>query len=247
MNKENLPCTLAIGSKYHDLAGFLCADLAVYGHPLLIATDAPEAFARFKNAIVVEHKPLKFSYHDKKVALRAALQRSRTAIFIDADTCVHFCADRRAVRQALEFRFSPGLHACRLFPEGLWDYPEVEAFALRNGMRFSRNVITYWEGLFAIAAHPRVEDFFSTWDKFHQEADRLGHNGAGEGTCFGIAAESSGIPRLYANEMLASELPFLLWCTRLSIAHRKRHHALFVAREALRGNLNLRMHAWALT
>jgi len=29
------------------------------------------------------------------------------------------------------------------------------------------------------------------------------------------------------------------------LARRKRHHAIFVMREAMRGNVNLRMHAWA--
>jgi hypothetical protein len=246
MTDENLFCTLAIGARYRDLASFLCADLGIYDQKLLIATDAPEAFARYPNAIVVEHRPARFSYHDKKVALRAALARCRTAVFVDADTCIHFWADRRAVKDALGFRFSAGLHAWRLYPEGLWDYPDVEAFALRRGMAFQRNVITYSEALFAVSAHPCVDRFFEFWDAFHEEAERKGHNGAGEGTCFGIAAEASGIPRLYANEMLASSLPFVFWPTRLALRRRKLHHAAFVVREALRGNLNLRMHAWAL-
>jgi hypothetical protein len=45
--------------------------------------------------------------------------------------------------------------------------------------------------------------------------------------------------------MIASQLPFVLWPTRLALSRRKRHHALFAAREALRGNLNWRMHAWS--
>jgi hypothetical protein len=246
MIDENLFCTLAIGERYHDLAAFLCADLAVYDQALLIVTDRPEAFEEFSNAITVQHVPEKFSYHDKKLAIRAALERARTAVFVDADTCIHFWADRRSVGSALRYRFSPGLHAWRLYPEGLWEYPNVEAFAIAQGMFFRRNVITYSEGLFAVSAHPGLERFFALWDVFHTEANRVGHNGAGEGTCIGIAAEAAPIPRMYTTEMLASNLPFFFWHTRLSFAHRKLHHVKFAMSEALRGNLNTRMHSWAL-
>lgn len=240
---SNLFCTLAVGAPYRDLASFLCADFAVYRQPVLVATDEPAAFRRFSNVVVIEHRPARFSYHDKKVALRAALERATTAIFVDADTCIHFWADRRLVRQALSFRFSPGLHASRLFPAGMWEYPEVEAFATKKGMSFDRNVITYWEGLFALSRHQNIGRFFALWDEFHAEHERAGHNGAGEGTCFGIAAEASGLPRQYGNEMLASNLPFVFWPTRLRFERRRLHHAWFLAKEAARGNLNLRMHA----
>ncbi len=246
MTNENLFCTLAIGERYRDLAAFLSADLAVYDQQLLVVTDDASAFDNFPNTIVRMHHPVKFSYHDKKIALRLALERARTAIFVDADTCIHFWADRRLVRTALRHRFSPGLHAWRLYPEGLWQYPGVEAFARAHGMTFQRNVITYGEGLFALSAHERLDRFFDLWDLFHDEAERTGHNGAGEGTCFGIAAEAAAIPRMYTNEMVASGLPFVLWHTRLAFGRRRLHHATFIMTEALRGNLNFRMHAWSL-
>jgi hypothetical protein len=243
---ENLFCTLAIGPQYRDLAAFLCADLAIYKQDLLIVTDDIRQFAGFHNAIVHEYRPKVFSYHDKKIALRLALQQARTAVFVDADTCIHFPADRRAVKSALRYSFSPGLHAMRLFPEGVWEYPGVESFAVAHGLQFQRNVITYWEGLFAVSRHENVDRFFELWDLFHAEADRTGHNGSGEGTCIGIAAEAAPIPRWYTNQMLESGLPHVFWPTRMTFRRRRLHHLKFIATEAIKGNLNFHMHAWAL-
>jgi hypothetical protein len=247
VNRDNLFCTLAIGEKYRELARFLCRDFAVYGQKIFIVTDDVSDFKSEKNAICVDHKPAKFSFHDKKIALRKALEIAPTAIFVDADTCMHFFSDRRAVAVALGHGFAPGIHVSKMYPEGLWSYPEVEQFAQERGMNFSRNVITYWEGLFAITRHPALEQFFENWDLFHQEADQRGHNGAGEGTCIAIAAEAAGLPRHYTNEMMQSNLPGVLWHTRgLSTRLRKLHHFKFGATEILKGNLNFRMHCWAL-
>lgn len=243
---DNLFCTLAIGEPYRDLARFLCKDLAVYKKKILIVTDRESDFKECKNAICLEYKPEKFSFHDKKISLKKALQISPTAIFVDADTCVHFSSDRRFISEALNYKFSPGIHVAKMFPEGMWDYPDVENFATLKNMKFSRNVVTYWEGLFAITNHPSNAAFFDNWDLFHEEANRTGHNGAGEGTCIGISAEAAGLPRHYTNEMVQSGLPGLFWHTRgLSLKKRKLHHLKFGIIEGLKGNLNFRMHCWA--
>jgi len=63
-----------------------------------------------------------------------------------------------------------------------------------------------------------LEKFFSYWDKFAEEASERGHNGAGEGTCFGISAEAAGIQRHYTTHMTQSTLPFFFWHTRLGLA-----------------------------
>ena len=120
MTRDNIFCTLAIGEKYRELARFLCRDFAVYGQNIFIVTDDVSDFGSEKNAICVEHKPAKFSFHDKKIALKKALEIAPTAIFVDADTCMHFYSDRRSVALALEHGFAPGILGSMKNPEGLW-------------------------------------------------------------------------------------------------------------------------------
>lgn len=240
----NVVCTLAMGAQHVEYARFLAADLGVYQAPLVVLTDRPEAFRGFPSAHVVEHHPKEFSYHDKRVAVRAALDLGETAIFVDADSAIWFGADRRAVRKALRYEFPPGLHASRLFPAGHYVYPHIESTAKEWGYEFDRNVITYWEGLFAVSQDDRLGTFFRYWDRFAEEARGRGHNGAGEGTCFGIAAEAAGIQRHYTTHMTASTLPFLLWHTRLSFRRRKLYHLKFGLTEMAKGNINFHQHCW---
>ena len=152
----------------------------------------------------VEHRPKAFSYHDKRVALQEALKLGKTAIFVDADTAIWFGADRRAVRKALSYEFPPGLHAGKLSPEDIYSFPDIEKLGRDWGLKFNRNVISYWEGLFALTQHAAVGQFFAIWDRFAEEARQRGYNGAGEGACFGIAAESCGLPRHYTTHMMLS-------------------------------------------
>src|ERR1700722_17876381 len=123
---DNVFCTLAMGEQHAGLARYLAADLGVYKAPMLVLTDQPEMFKQFAHVHVVEHRPKKFSYHDKRTVLREALKRGKTAIFVDADSAIWFGADRRAVRKALAYSFPPGLHAGKLSPEGLYFFPETE-------------------------------------------------------------------------------------------------------------------------
>ena len=196
-------------------------------------------------ATIVEHRPKQFTYHDKRIALKEALKLGETAIFVDADTAIWFGADRRVVRKALAHPFPPGLHASKLFPAGHFDYPHIELKAKQWGYEFDRNVITYWEGLFALSKDENMETFFAYWDRFAEEARERGHNGAGEGTCFGIAAEAAGIKRNYTTHMVQSNLPFLLWHTRLGFGKRKLYHLKYALAEMLKGNINIHQHCWA--
>ena len=241
----NIFCTLAIGENYAGLAAFLVADLETYGISTVVLTDTPKYFQNFPHAKVIEHRPKTFSYHDKRLALQEALKLGDTAVFVDADTAIWFGADRRVVRQALNHPFPPGLHASRLFPAGHFDYPHIEAKATEWGMEFDRNVITYWEGLFAVSKDDNLKLFFSNWDRFAEEAEQRGYNGAGEGTCFGIAAEAAGIQRHYTTHMTQSNLPFLLWHTRLGFDRRKLYHLKFGLKEILSGNFSLQQHCWS--
>jgi hypothetical protein len=242
---RNVICTLAIGQEHAQYARFLAADVGVYDVPFLVLTDVPEAFQSFSRARVIEHRPRKFSYHDKRIVVKEALKLGETAIFVDADSAIWFGADRRSVRKAFNYSFPPGLHASRLFPAGHYDYPHIEQKARQWGYEFDRNVITYWEGLFAVSKDDHLDAFFSHWDRFAEEAEERGHNGAGEGTCFGIAAESARIQRHYTTHMTESTLPFVLWHTRLSFRRRKLYHLKFGLLEMLKGNINFHQHCWA--
>jgi hypothetical protein len=241
----NVFCTLAIGNQHAEYARFLAADLAVYGVPFLVVTDVPELFRPSASTRIVEHRPDKFTYHDKRLVLKEALKLGDTAVFVDADSAIWFGADRREVRKALTHSFPPGLHASRLFPPGRYDYPHIERKAKEWGLKFDRNVITYWEGLFAVTKDDHLDKFFEYWDQFAEEASGRGHNGAGEGTCFGIAAEASGISRHYTTDMMASALPGLFWHTRLNYQRRKLYHLKFGLKEMTKGNLNLHQHCWS--
>jgi hypothetical protein len=243
---SNIFCTLAIGEVHAGYAAFLIADLETYKVPTLVVTDTPKLFKRFSHAKIIEHRPKQFSYHDKRIALQEALKLGETAIFVDADTAIWFGADRRTVREALTYSFPPGLHASRLFPAGYFDYPHIELKAKEWGYLFDRNVITYWEGLFALSKDEHLEDFFAYWDRFADEASQRGYNGAGEGTCFGIAAEASGIKRHYTTHMMKSTLPYLLWHTRLGFRRRKLYHLKFGIKEAFMGNINIHQHCWEI-
>jgi hypothetical protein len=242
---HNVFCTLAIGGPHVEFAKYLAADLKVYKAPFAVVTDAPGAFASFSNVHAVEHRPRQFSYHDKRIAVRESLKLGETAIFIDADTTIWFGADRRVVRKALAYSFPPGLHAGRLSPEDIYSFPEIENLGRKWGLSFNRNVISYWEGLFALTRHEKLGSFFAIWDRFAEEAGQRGYNGAGEGACFGIAAEASGLPRHYTTHMMQSMLPYVLWHTRLRFNRRKLYHWKFGIKEMLKGNINIHQHCWA--
>jgi hypothetical protein len=242
---RNVFCTLAIGEQHAEFARYLAADLEVYKAPFVVLTDAPAHFRSCSCAHVVHHRPKQFSYHDKRIALREALKLGETAIFLDADTAIWFGADRRVVRKALAYSFPPGLHAGKLSPEDIYSFPNIEQLAREWGLNFNRNVISYWEGLFALTRHDALDAFFAIWDRFAEEARLRGYNGAGEGACFGIAAEASGLPRHYTTHMMQSMLPYVLWHTRLRFDRRKLYHLKFGVKEMFTGNINLHQHCWA--
>ncbi|MGO8696320.1 MAG: hypothetical protein ACLQVY_01185 [Limisphaerales bacterium] len=242
---QNIFCTLAIGGQHAEFARYLAADLGVYKVAFVVVTDVPRAFRSFSSVHVVEHHPERFSYHDKRIALREALKLGETAVFVDADTAIWFGADRRVVGKALTYSFPPGLHAGKLYPEDIYSFPHIENLAREWGLNFNRNVISYWEGLFALTRQDVLDKFFAIWDRFAEEAQQRGYNGAGEGACFGIAAEASGLQRHYTTYMMQSMLPYVLWHTRLGFNRRKLYHLKFGIKEMFNGNINIRQHCWA--
>jgi hypothetical protein len=242
---SNIYCTLAIGKTHADFAQFLAADLENYKVPLVIVTNEPGFFRGYRHAHVVEHYPPYWCFHDKRLALKEALKLGETAVFVDADTAVWFGADRRTVREALAYEFPPGLHAARLHPAGEYDYPHHEERARQWGFQFDRNVIAYWEALFALTRDENTDKFFACWEKFADYSKEHNDQGVGEGTCFGIAAEASGLRKHYTTHMVKSSLPFLLWHTRLGFKNRRLHHLKYGIKQALQGNINVHHHCWA--
>lgn len=95
-----------------------------------------------------------------------------------------------------------------------------------------------------LTRHEKLGSFFAIWDRFAEEAGQRGYNGAGEGACFGIAAEASGLPRHYTTHMMQSMLPYVLWHARLRFERRKMHHLKFGIKEILKGNINIHQHCW---
>lgn len=227
--KPNLFCTMAIGEQFARAARYLVADLADYDQPILVLTDASHLFKRFKNAIAIDYKPDQFSYHDKRIALKKALELSPTAVYVDADCVFRFGLSKQIVKTALQFAFPPGFHGwkvSRISDAGAFVYPETESLATRWGLVFDRNRITYQEMLFALTAEGGKErSFFEIWNRFAEEAKLRNDNGSGEGVCIGIAAQSSGITCWDSKYIELSLLSRAFWHCHLDFNKRQWHRA----------------------
>ena len=225
----NIFCTLALGPEHAGYARFLADDLGDYHQPMAIVTDQPDLFRSCKNVAVTPHYPAAFSYHDKRLALQAALALGDTAVFVDADCALRFGVPPDLVRSALAYQFSPGLHGYSISPADVYQHAiHTENLAKLWELTFDRNSIVYWEGLFALRKQDGKEKvFFEIWDRFYQEAQARHDAGAGEGACFGIAAQAAGLDCPGTGPMRASRLPNILWHTRLNYRLRRLYHLKF--------------------
>jgi hypothetical protein len=224
----NIFCTLALGKEHAGYARFLADDLGDFGQTLVVVTDQPDLFRACRNVVAHPYYPPTFSYHDKRLALQAALKLGDTAVFVDADCAFRFGVPPALVRRALTYEFSPGLHGWSITPADVYDYRYTEDLARSWGLVFDRDQIVYWEGLFALRREEgREKLFFEIWDRFYEEAQSRGFNGAGEGVCFGIAAQASGMSCPGTGPMKESRLANILWHTRLNWRRRKLYHAKF--------------------
>jgi hypothetical protein len=234
---QNMFCTTAIGKKYAEIARYLVADLEEYDQKILVLTDQAKLFQGFKNARIVDYKPHFFSYHDKRLALLAALKISDTAIFIDADCVLRFGLKRDFVTTVLRYSFPPGFHVWKVFKiaeAGSYVYPEKEAFGRNLGLEFDRDRITYQEMLFGLTKeNGRETRFFELWNKFEEEATARNDRGAGEGTCMGIAAQGSGLTCHDSKYLDASKLSKLFWHAALDYRKRTCHRIAFKLKRVL--------------
>jgi len=228
LNVGNIFCTLALGRQHAGYARFLADDLGDFKQTLAVVTDQPELFRRCRNVVLTPHYPTSFSYHDKRIALQAALKLGNTAIFIDADCALRFGVPRGLVRQAFAYEFEPGFHGWSIAPADVYDYGHTEQLGRSWGLSFDRNCIVYWEGLFALCSEGQKEKlFFELWERFQEEARSRNFNGAGEGACFGIAAQASGLTCHGTESMRASRIANILWHTRLNWRLRRLYHLKF--------------------
>lgn len=229
----NMFCTMALGSKHAGFARFLADDLKDYGQSIVILTDHPKLFRRCPNVIIKEHYPELFSYHDKRFALRSALELENTAIFVDSDCVVRFGVPMKAARESLAFDFPAGFHGWHIGSAERYEYRHFEELASDWGLKFNRNAIVYQEILFAITREGGRESFFfEIWDRFAKEARSRGQSGAGEGTCFGIAAQASMTCHgtVFMDE---SQLKHVFWHTRLNWKLRKLYRAKYKLKHML--------------
>src|SRR5476649_2011383 len=90
LSMANIFCTLALGKEHAGYARFLADDLGDFNQTLAIVTDQPDLFCPCRNVVATTYRPATFSYHDKRLALQAALKLGDTAIFVDADCALRF-------------------------------------------------------------------------------------------------------------------------------------------------------------
>lgn len=203
-------CTLAIHEPYRRRAQQLCSDAPNISW--LVLTDEPADFAAFP-VRAIQHAPtgpmaadyLKLlpatgegrgaaAYHDKRFALKAALQDFDTAIYVDADT-------RIAALPRLGV-FPAGIAVLPLVQKtvaqhlesvGTWRLPFFEELARELTGDTHILHVARWchETLIAVTRDGNEPRFFDAWSR---GADLLQSRGvySGEGGVIGLAAAFAG-------------------------------------------------------
>jgi hypothetical protein len=203
-------CTLAIHAPYRRRARLLCADTAPT--PWVILTDEPGDFAGLP-VRAIRHAPTgpmaidylerlaptgegrgAAAYHDKRFALRAALQDYETAIFLDADSRI----DAVPVIDA----FPPGLAVIPVVRKSIADHLETcGPWRLPAFVELARDLMgdpdalrtAGWchETCYAVTRDGREDRFFGAW---HRAAEFMQRHGvaSGEGGVMGLAAAYAG-------------------------------------------------------
>lgn len=203
-------CTLAIHAPYRRRAQQLCASAMTV--PWVVLTDEPDDFASLP-VRTIRHAPTgptavdylarlpatgeggaAAAYHDKRFALRAALDGFDTAIFVDADS-------RITALQPL-VAFPPGIAVAPIGHEsvaehldttGSWRMPYFAELAthLTGNVDILRAARWCPEALVAVTKDGRESRFFEVWSL---AAEFLQSRGvySGEGGVIGLAAAYAG-------------------------------------------------------
>jgi hypothetical protein len=203
-------CTFAFHAPYRKRARLLCGDAPDV--PWAVLTDEPDDFADLP-VRTIRHTPTgpmavdylerlpptgqgrgATAYHDRRFALRAALEEFDIAVCVEADS-------RFTAPPPVDIRFA-GLAvlpiirrsiAEHLQVAGSWRLPYFVEFArqLTGDTAILERACWCYEPCFAVARDGREADFFSTWDRgarFLQERDVY----SGEGGVIGLAAACAG-------------------------------------------------------
>jgi hypothetical protein len=204
-------CTLAIHQPYRDRAKLLCTDLP--GANWVVLTDEPHDFVDLP-VHAIEHRPTgpmardylshlpvtgdgrgAAAYHDKRFALRAALNDSDTAIYIDADSRVRelklppgINSSGIAVLPVVEKSVGEHLSAC-----GSWRLPVFIELAvyLTGDTKILHEARWCHEALIAVTKDGNESRFFDAWSAaadFLQSREVF----SGEGGVIGFAAWLAG-------------------------------------------------------
>jgi hypothetical protein len=203
-------CTLAIHAPYRRRARRLCADAPAV--PWVVLTDEPGDFADLP-VRAVRHVPTgpmavdyrqelaptgegrgAAAYHDKRFAVRAALEGFDTAVFLDADSRLDALPSLESLPPGLAVlpvvRASIEAHLATC---GTWRRPAFlglarDLFGSDDVLRTAR-----WchETCYAVTRDGREGRFFDAW---HRAADFLQRRGvfSGEGGVMGLAAAYAG-------------------------------------------------------
>lgn len=203
-------CTLAIHAPYRRRARLLCADAPTV--PWLVLTDEPEDFTGLA-VQAIRHTPTgpmavdyltrlprtgdgrgAAAYHDKRFALIAALQKSDTAIYVDADS--------RIARLPRLGTFPSGLAVVPVVRKSVAEHLQtcgswrMAAFVqLARHLTGNADILhsARWchETLVAVTKDGHESRFFAAWEL---GADFLQAAGvySGEGGVIGLAAAYAG-------------------------------------------------------
>ena len=203
-------CTLAIHAPYRRRARLLCADATTV--PWIVLTDEPDDFADLP-VRAIQHVPtgpmaadyLKLlpptgegrgaaAYHDKRFALRAALENFDTAIYLDADSRIAALPplgvfpSGLAVLPVVQKSIAEHLETC-----GSWRLPVFVELAqhLTGDAGILQAARWCHETCVAVTRDGRESRFFEAWSV---GADFLQSRGvySGEGGVIGLAAAYSG-------------------------------------------------------
>ena len=204
-------CTLAIHEQYRRRARLLCADAP--NVPWIVLTDEPADFSDL-HVKAIRHKPVgpmaidfltkvtstgngrgRPAYHDKRFALRAALEDFDTALFIDADSRIEsiptlpvFPAGISLVRQ---LQTTIDAHLQQWGPARRPAFEDL-ARTLSGSTQVLKSARWCGEWLFAVTKDGRESKFFETWE---YAADFLHARQvfSGEGGVIGLAAAVAGL------------------------------------------------------
>ena len=203
-------CTLAIKEPYRRRARLLCADSLMV--PWVVLTDEPDDFADLPirairhtptGPLAVDYVPrplptgggrARLAYHDKRFALRAALEDFDTAVLIDADS--RFTTVPRLGVFPPGIAVTPFVQASvaeHLEKWGTWRKPFFGELArhLTGDTGVLQTARWCHEALLSITKDGRESRFFEAWDiaaDFLQSREVY----SGEGGVIGLAAACAG-------------------------------------------------------